>query len=216
MLEKKILIVIIFFSCLLLDCFPAGSVDAAPYTFQMDHFELTGNSLGIVSDDFNDNSINTALWEIYDPTVSESGTTLNFQNPGSQDAMGLGNLQVSTEMSYIHARLSLLDGNGSYQGTSTWLPTMPGTNQFYVMNLSSTGPEPDENVVIGVANFDSSVSGYFDLPDGLMVFFGRSKGIEQSDIDLQGYSITEANVAGDILLRLAFDDDSNLFFALPP
>lgn len=213
MFEKRISRIIIIVSCLALGLFPAASAYASLYNFHLDHFELTGNGLGNVSDSFDDNSINTDLWEVYDPTVVESGTTISFQNPGSTDAMQLGNLQISTEMSYIHAKFSLYDGSGSYQGTSAWSPIIPGTNQFYVMNLSSVGSsgEPDENIVIGVANFDSGVSAYFESPAGPMVFFGRSKGTAKSDIDLQGYSIIPADVTGDILLRLAFDDNSNLF-----
>ncbi len=211
MLKNKLLVCLV--TGLVLGLFIAASAVANPYTFQLDKFEIAGNLSGNITDDFNDGTIDTALWDVYDPTVTESGTTISFQNPGAMDQMQLGSLRITSEMSYLHYMFSMKDGSGNYTGTSTWNPAIPGTNQFYVMNLSSIGTStgPDENVIIGVANFDANVSAFFGSPTGPMVFFGRSKDVANGDFSLQGFSITPAIITGDILLRLAFDDATNLF-----
>ena len=61
MFAKRNFKIIVFASCLLLGLIPTVSVHAAFYNFKMDQFELMGNGLGIVSDDFDDGSINPNL-----------------------------------------------------------------------------------------------------------------------------------------------------------
>jgi hypothetical protein len=63
---------------LIYDLLNAPVALALPYTFQLDHFVLSGNKPVSVTDDFNVNNLNPALWEVFDPTVNESGSRLRF------------------------------------------------------------------------------------------------------------------------------------------
>ncbi len=184
----------------------------APYAYPLDLFELSGNSMGTITDDFNDGIVDPNIWDIDDPAVIESGTTATFQNPGTVDTVVLGTINIQAEMSYVNSRFSMFEGLGSYDVISQWSPVIPGTNQFYTMDLSSlsTG-QPDENVVIGVANFEPAIAAFFGAPSGPMIFFGWDNDAQAGNFDFQGYSFTSGDVTGDIILRLAFDDTTNLF-----
>ncbi len=187
-----------------------AQVDAAPYTFSVDRFESVGNLPGTFVDDFNDGVIGPN-WEIDDPTAIESGGVVIFSNPGTPSSMTLGNLNISSQMSYISTRSPFLlaDGQGDFSGTSTWSPIIPGMNQFYGMHISVEGT--NEDIGIGVYNFDTSLADFFGITPGLAVYFLRTNDVSAGDFDAQSFSIDPADITSSILLRLSFDDDTNQF-----
>ena len=188
---------------------PSALPPSAPssYAFSMDRIQLVGNLPGNIVDEFNDSSVDPQ-WTIYDPTVTEAGGKITFASPGTVESWQLGSRDVVSEMSYIGSKFSMRDGAGDYEVTSTWTPIIPGSNQIFVM---STGPDDVEEIDIGLANFGSALSDSFGVPEGPVVFFGRFWDIEAGDFDMQSMSILPHHVTGDILLRLTFDDDTNLF-----
>ncbi len=124
-----------------------SSANAATYSFSVDHFRVVGNLPGDVADDFNDGSIDP-LWEIYDPTIVESGSTVSFSSPGTiETPIQIGTQSIlSTEMSYIGSKfpgsLQMQNGLGDFQGTSTWTAIVPSSNQFYTIGIVDlTAPE---------------------------------------------------------------------------
>ncbi len=206
--QTQICLMVLF----IMGLFLATAVQAAPYNFQLDRFELVGNPPFNAVDEFDDGNLDLLFWEIYDDTVIESGSTVSFRNPGTVNQGEFGTLSIKSEMSYIHGNYPITDQAGDYAVTSTWVPAIPGVNQLYWMKLIT-----DENLVereriqIGVGNFDADISGYLGLPSGPLVFFGRSADIPGGDFAFQGFTFTPADLAGDILLRLAFDADQELF-----
>ncbi len=206
-MKKNISIFLIIFSLL---SFGWAASSFAAYVYYLDRFELTGTQPPTaIIDEFNDNSINSSLWEIYDPTVVESGGTVSFSNPGTLDSYPLGKLFITSEMSYLDSRFSMVDGGGNYTATSTWTGVIPLENQFYIMN-HDTGL-PDENTFIGIFNWDTDISNFLGTSAGLMIFFGRIGNLGTGDFEIQEISLDPTDITGNILLRMAFNDTSNEF-----
>ncbi len=187
-----------------------AKVDAAPYSFSLDSFSMTGNMPGSFSDDFNGSSLG-ADWEEYDPTVEVTGGQVVLHNPGTLGGATLGSINISSQMSYIGSQYPLVmeDGKGDFSGTSTWAATIPGMNQFFGMHVSIDGT--DEDIGVGIYNFSSDVAGFFGTAPGLAVFVMRVNDVSVGDFALQSYSIDPADITGSILMRLSFDDDNNMF-----
>ena len=189
----------------------SAKVNAATYSFSVDSFQVTGNLPVNIVDDFNDGSI-SPLWEVFDPTVVESGSTVTFSNPGTTvRSIQIGSLDnISSEMSYIGSLspgpLQMQNGAGSFIGTSTWKSAVPNINQFFTMNIGAV-----EDISLTLYNFDSAFANAFGVPQGLGVSFGRFKDVETGDFNVQGVSILPSDITGDILLSLAFDDATDLF-----
>jgi hypothetical protein len=187
----------------------SDKLEAAPYAFSVDMFETTGNLPGTHVNDFNDGAIGPD-WEIDDPTVVESGEHATFSNPGITQNMSLGNLNISAEMSYISTNSYLaVDGQGNFSGTSIWSQTIPGLNQFFVMGIDVE--EADEDISIGLANFNEPVANYFGITSGLSIFFIRAGDVGAGDFDVQSYSIDSSDITDSIRLRISFDDSTNQF-----
>jgi len=192
----------------------SANVNAATYSFSVDSFQMAGNLPVSVVDDFNNGSI-APLWEVFDPTVVESGGTVTFSNPGTTvSSLQIGGLSnISSEMSYIGStspgQLQMQNGAGSFLGTSTWISATPNTNQFFTMIISNI--VADEDISIFVSNYDSVFANAFGVPQGLSITFGRFKDVATGDFNVQGVSILPGDITGDILLSLAFDDTTDLF-----
>ena len=181
-----------------------SSANAATYNFSLDHFRVVGNLPGDIADDFNDGSLDP-LWRIYDPTIVESGSTVSFSSPGTIGALQFGTLSIIYEMSYMGSTglLQMQNGSGDFQGTSTWTASVPGLNQFYTMGIDINDFLLEE-VSITVYNMDSDIANALGSAPGLGVSFG-------SGFDSQNISIVPSDITGDILLRLAFDDATDMF-----
>lgn len=203
-------VVLVVVSCLSM----SANSNAATYSFSVDYFSVTGNLPGNIVDDFNDGSIDP-LWEIYEPSIIEAGSTVSFSNPGTVvSPIQIGTLSnLSSEMSYIGSlsSLQMRNGSGDFLGTSTWAASVPGSNQFYVMGINNV--TTDEDISIGVYNFDSVLASAFGVPQGLGVFFGRFGDVGTGDFVAQGVSILPGDISGDILLSLAFSDSTDMFSA---
>ncbi|MBU1054357.1 MAG: PEP-CTERM sorting domain-containing protein [Proteobacteria bacterium] len=183
----------------------AGSVMAAPspYAYSLDRFQVIGNLPGNIIDEFNDESI-APNWEVYDPTVVESGDMVTFRNPGT---VGQITPNISSEMSYIGSMFNMEDGAGDYEGTSTWTNGIPGINQFYLMGMSGS----EEDISISFANFGPAMSELFGIPTGPVILFDRFKDVETGDFDTQAMRVMPSDITGNILLRLSFDDVDKLY-----
>jgi hypothetical protein len=190
------------------------SANAAAYSFSVDHFRVVGNLPGDVSDDFNDGSI-APSWEIFEPTVVESGGMLTFSNPGTiVTPIQIGGQSIlSSEMSYIGSNstgsLQMQNGSGDFLGASTWSPAIPDSNQFYTMGINDV--VTDEDFSIGVYNFGTALASAFGVPEGVGVFFGRFGDVGTGDFDVQGVSLVPADITGNIILSLSFIDATDLF-----
>jgi hypothetical protein len=189
----------------------ATTATATTYSYNLDRFEISGNNSGGFTDEFNGTAIDSSIWDIDDPTVTASGGFANFHTPGSIASIPLGGTSLS-EMSYLNGEgWYLHDGDGDYQLTSSWASSIPALNQFYVMNMSSMDAEPNENVMLGVANFDATFASLLGTSAGPAIFFGWARDVEHGEFAIQGFSISPSDITGNILLQLNFLDALNQF-----
>ena len=186
----------------------AGQVQAAPYSFSVDRFEVTGQVAKV--DEFDDGVL-VPDWVVVNPTVTESGGVVTLSSPGGI----IGPNEQETELVTVFTSpFTVFDGSGNFTGTSTWVTGLPGVNLSYEMTVNHNVPDGnggflDEFFSIGLTNLDAATAASLGAPAGPLVFFAREIG--NDFIDPQVLAINPADVNGNILLRLAFDDTNDLF-----
>lgn len=185
-------------------------VYAASYSFSVDRFEISGNLSGDFVDDFNGGSIGTR-WREDDPTVVEADGKVTFKNPGYTGTnIFQNNISISFERTFIAPDGWIVANNfGDFQATSTWIPTIPGINQTYGIDIY-TGHH-DEGITMSVYNFGQDIADLFGLAPGIGIYFGRYEDVGEIALDMQAFSIIPTDISGDILLKIVFDDDNDLF-----
>jgi len=208
----------------------ANRPSEAAYSFSVKSFEVTGNLSQNAVDEF-DNGI-IAPWAVWDPTVTEANGVVTFQNPGGAYGPAQNNNVIITqERSGIHLSPGVADpffvqdGNGDFQATSRWGPTLPGFvpdgSLGYGMELYRSaflGPGQEE-FYLNIGNSDSLVRSFFGEPSGspggLGIGFSRivNDWPTQGSLIGQSVAIDPADITGDILFRLAYDDASDLVTA---
>lgn len=186
----------------------AGQVEAAPYRFSADRFAVTGQVSA--ADEFDDGLVGPA-WSVVNPTITESGGVVTLNSPGGI----IDAFEEETEMQSVPGSpFTVFDGLGNFTGTSTWVSGLPGVNQTYEMTVNhgvpvAGGGFEDEFFDIIVGNPDAAIAASLGVPAGLGVLFAR----ESSDtfVGAQFLTIDPADVTGNVVLRLSFDDAANQF-----
>jgi hypothetical protein len=205
MKQRESLFIVVALSSLLS---VAGQVQAAPYSFSVDRFEVTGQVAKV--DEFDDGVL-VPDWVVVNPTVMESGGVVTLSSPGGI----IGPNEQETELVTVFTSpFTVFDGSGNFTGTSTWVTGLPGVNLSYEMTVNHNVPDGnggflDEFFSIGLTNLDAATAASLGAPAGPLVFFAREIG--NDFIDPQVLAINPADVNGNILLRLAFDDTNDLF-----
>jgi len=205
MKQRESLFIVVALSSLLS---VAGQVQAAPYSFSVDRFEVTGQVAKV--DEFDDGVL-VPDWVVVNPTVTESGGVVTLSSPGGIIAP---NEQETELVTVFTSPFTVLDGSGDFAGTSTWVSGLPGVNLSFEMTVNHNVPDggggfDDEFFSIGFTNLDPATAASLGAPAGPMVFFARELGGDF--IDPQVLPIDPANVTGNILLQLSFDDAANQF-----
>jgi hypothetical protein len=205
-------------------CMTAGTaaalpVNIAPYAFSMDRFEVVGNSLGGFVDEFDNNALDPSVWAIRNPTVVESGGVVTFSSPGAIQGGCGGDYCVSAESSGIALDYTpAFEGQGNFTWNTAWLPSLPEPNQFYGMSFSYQCvpgvPHCDRGVGMLVGNAEGSLAQALGISSGLNVWFirGTSPSIYNPDVQ-QAAAISSGDIAGEILMKIAFDDNTDVFSA---
>jgi hypothetical protein len=205
-------------------CMTAGTaaalpVNIAPYAFSMDRFEVVGNSLGSFVDEFDTNALDPSIWAIRNPTVVESGGVVTFSSPGTVQGGCGGGYCVSAESSGIALDYTpAFGGQGDFTWNTAWLPSLPEPNQFYGMSFSyQCAPgvsHCDGGVGMLVGNAEGSVAQALGVSSGLNVWFirGTSPSVLHPDVQ-QAAAISSGDITGEILLKIAFDDNTDVFSA---
>ena len=175
----------------------------------MDRFviEVENPPTTILVDEFDDGVLDPALWDVYDPTVVESGDVVTFQSPGEVVKV---TPNIYSSWTYIGTKFDMPNDTGSFQGSSTWSPIVPQADQFYGMGLSLHDPNTgikSEEIWISIINLADPVilnAEFFDIPAGLGIWFSRHT---EDDVlqQSQFVPIDESLINGDILLYLGFD-----------
>lgn len=80
-----------------------------------------------------------------------------------------------------------------------------GLNQMYGMTLESYWATDRDYVSIWIAHLDDDMAGLFGTTAGLYVSFTRSVGDIENTV-AQNVAIDPADITGDVLLRMSYDD----------
>lgn len=187
------------------------AADAVDFEFRVDRFELTGNVPGSIADEFNDDDL--APWTTVRGTAEEVGGYAILKSPGETIPFS-ENPNLVFERSDIAApsTFHVLDEAGSFIATSTWSPLIPELpGEHYALYLVyQIGPSLAEEIAIGIGNYSPEIVGP-DGPVGLRI--GQQRTIwgtgPASLEDFETHVIDAADVTGDILLRIEFDDTTN-------
>ena len=190
----------------------------AEYSYSIDQFDLVGQKN--FSDNFNDGILDPAAWDVHQPTVTESGGVVTVSSPSVPFYAIIGGIpqfiESSTFESVHSGPTGVQDGAGDFTGTSTWLPGLPEMNQRFSMAIhNDPAPGLTESISIGVGNMEPSIAAAWGFSSGgTGISFGRmtideSAGGFDPTFQYQNFMIDPADVTGNILLQLTFDDASN-------
>lgn len=188
----------------------AGEVSAQtlPYRGQVDSFSVPERGL---FDGFDDGSID-GTWSSILGTVSESGTTLDLSNPGASGFLPAG---VDNETSVASGAGVGLDFSGDLTATTTWIGGAPGSSIGFNFSLGSINPVNGNvhQLSIGVSRISTEVAAVLGGAAGLSVsvldVVRDSPPGDILSLERTSFAITEAEVTGDLLFQLVFDDTAN-------
>ncbi len=183
----------------------------------VDRFEVIGNLAGTAVDEFDDGVLNP--WSLADQeaTVIESGGWLTLSQPGEPGVgvlLAPGGVEIVEEFCFVETSANpggafpVVDGGGDFTATSRWGSTTPATNMICNMNLDCDSGDGQNDISLGIANFEPAVAEAFGVPSGLAVIMMQDSGESASRV-LAAVSISESDIIDDILIRLAFDDAAN-------
>ena len=176
---------------------------AAPYAFSLDSISVTGQFNFV--DEFSGNSLSSD-WEITDGSVVVANDFATLSNPGSIFSDSINGVSVIQEDSFFQSTFNMQDGGGSFETTTIWQEGAPGLGEMFGLAIvDDPTPGDIQTVEIHVGNLDAKITDALGLPAGPGIFFGA-----RNDPVVQGTSIP-SGTTGPIMLRLSFDDSSNLF-----
>jgi hypothetical protein len=193
------------------------SVSRAEATFfaALDRIEIDGNRFGPADgtadfvDEFDDGALGPPWVPILGSSIETAGV-LAFHSPGTHMPF-----TPSVDASDVELTDTVVNGAGNYTVTSYWTSGLPGTDQLFHLQLFGQNPEV-EAAGIQVSNLSPEKAAQFSPPalPGLAVsqiLSYRDDGY--SDLEILSYDavpIDAASVTGRIVLRLAFDDATDL------
>jgi hypothetical protein len=203
-------------------CLTSSTASAIPlsgtsYTSSLDSTEILGNSFGTFVDNFDDNVLDPSVWGVRNPTVVESGGVVTFSSPGNIRGGCSNGYCMTQESSGIATdNHAVFDGQGDFTWTSTWLPGLPNPNQLFGVGFSYAcipGVEQcNGGLGMAVGNIEGIVADILGLSPGLNLFFYG--GFQPPQIPLynyaQAFSISPADITGEIVMQLAFNDSTDI------
>jgi len=199
--------------------FMVDRVDAVPYSFSVDSFQIEGNLPGYAFDEFDDDVLDP--WNIQEGTAVELNGVLTLSNPGGVDDFIQGNLHITHERSSVEVDLDVADDSGNFIMESRWLPVLPDLNLGYGMTFHYP-PSGVDQVRIGIDNLDALALSLWGAPAGtvagsyisfLQISPEPGTGLHNFTFEYQAVPVAAADITGDIVFRLLFDDAANSFSA---
>ncbi len=195
---------------------PVARAEHTTFAYAVDHFEITGNAPGSLSDDFNDGIL--APWTLLVGTAVEAGGVVTLSNPGWHFLLTFFPEPVLLDISEIRAPSSfdVTDGLGSFTSTSRWdsalLPEPPGGYFAMIFSSSISATEKESLAAFFVNRSPANAGNAGASETGLAV--GQSRHVMEdgavASLESAYFSIDPTRVTGDVFLRLAFDDTTNL------
>ena len=183
------------------------------FEYKVDRFEVTGNLPGYIFDEFDDGTI--APWGILFGTAAETGGYAILSNPGThQPFPGYPNIILDRSDIVAPPAFQVRDGYGNFTATSTWAPVIPDLpGGFYAVYLHyQITPTLFEIVSVGVGNYSAAIQEEVSGP-GPGLQFGQARWVYGAGTgvlaETDAYFFDPADLTGDVLFRLAFDDATN-------
>ena len=168
------------------------------FSSSVDRFEVDGNVYGAFdgTPDFVDDFNGTLApeWTVLLGTAVEANGAVALKNPGTDLNIG----GVSVDDSNIEQEDAVTDGGGSFTAKTYWLPTIPVPGAEFHFQLYTLS-----NIIVSAG---MSVSSEPSVTLALVHVLGGSTA---NDV---GYTvpINAADITGQIVLRLSYDDATNM------
>lgn len=183
------------------------AAESAAYDFEIESFEIVvGNPPVTKFDNFDNNDLSPDWYEL-DYTAYESNGFAHLSSPGEfMEPFVLDKFVIIEERSSIattnSSQFNVGNGTSDFTATSKWKHQVLSENQFYGMQMYQI--ESDTDINFNVINLSETLADIFGTLPGLKIWF-----FKENTSQSWWYSIEENDISGDVLLRLAFDDDNN-------
>ena len=193
---------------------PAAHGSSLTFAFDVDRFELTGNSVGLPGfvDEFNGRFIDYP-WQIFMGTAVESGGVVTLKNPGDPVELVFPDFTIDLERSDIMLGRYLYEGQGDFLAASSWIPVIPEAKEFFgLWFVYHMDPYTYVANAILYGYADPVTAALVGIPSGLVVLafeydYGLGGG---TSFSAQAFSFAPSDVTGSVEFRLAFDDANDL------
>src|SRR6266849_3592609 len=188
---------------------------ALTFSSSCDRFEIDGNTFGPAdgSPDFVDAFDSGTLapnWSVLLGSAEETGSDVVAHSPGTDVQLGPTLFEISTVENVVH---EIDNGAGNFTMTSYWEPTLPGINDEVFMQLYSDSPII-EAAGLAVNNFSSQVA--MQQGNGALAGYSISRSLTHgvgagfTTVQSDSAPIDPAGITGRIVLRLSFDDATDM------
>jgi PEP-CTERM motif-containing protein len=177
--------------------------NTTPFSYSVDSFLSPERGF---SDTFGDGVIGPQ-WLAFG-TVNESSGVATFSNPGVPGF--LLPFPLDSDTSGINGFGSVLNGGGSFETISIWLPEVPDPGTSFSMALGSMdGLGNTHQIALSVTNTNSDVARVLSTAPGLnvdLILQVRNASFVITSWDTTSQAFTASDVIGSVILSLQFDD----------
>src|SRR5262245_22301191 len=193
-------------------CTPALAVS---FSSSCDRFEIDGSAFGSADgafdfvDEFNNGTFSPE-WFVLLGSAVETGGDAVVHDPGTPVQLGPTALQISTIENLVH---EVGDGDGDFTMNSYWSPTLPAIDSEFHMQLYSDSPII-EAAGLTVNNYSPEIAtqqGHGTLAGcSMSQSLTHGVGTGFTTVELDTVAIDPMSVTGPIVLRMSFDDATNM------
>jgi hypothetical protein len=201
------------FSALVLSSAPRVA-SALPFSSSVQRFEADGNAYGSADGVFDlvdefDDGVLAPNWTLLLGTAVESGGVLTLRDPGVTIPL----VGLPQEISAVESTEEVANGAGDFVITSYWDPAPLPSNRQFFFQIYGTSPVIEASGLT-VSNLDATTAASSGLPTGYSVQFSRVFPIGNEEPPVSSVvPIDPAAISGPIVLRLSFDDVTDLLTA---
>jgi len=196
----------------LVSCGRPAAADGPTFDVPVHQFQVTGNVFGSTGfvDDFNSGSL-APNWFVYFGTASESGGSLHLTSPGTPYPY----YQFSNVVLYQSDVIGpvALKGHGDFVARSVWDASAPQLNNYQFFAIGNgTSAANQEDVAVGVWNFDAATAQVFGAP-------GPGFAAAQTHAYIAGGQFTNetspvlldpSQITGFIVFQIAYNDTTDV------
>jgi hypothetical protein len=187
---------------------------ALPFSSSVQRFEADGNAYGSADGVFDlvdefDDGVLPPNWAPLLGTALESGGVLTVRDPGVTVPL----VGLTQEISTVESTEELANGAGNFVVTAYWDPAPLPTNRQFFLQIYGTSPVIEASGLT-VSNLDAATAASSGLPTGYSVQFSRVFPLGNQEPPVAAaVPINPSTISGPIVLRLSFDDPTDMLTA---